>query len=289
MNKILIFGINGFLGSHFIEYIKKNEHFNNFEFIGCYKTSFKKIGFIKKYVKCDITNYNDVFNVINKSKPSYIINFAGTYHTSDFNILYTQNVIGTKNILDAVKDANYPIKKILLLGSAAEYGISKKHPIKENYNKNPVTNYGLSKLFQSELLNFYFRNFKIPYTQAIIFNVLGDGIPEDLSIGNFIKQINKAKNGDKIDVGNLNTYRDYININILISSLWYLLFNAINGENYNICSGKPQKMKNILNKLIKDSSKTLKINIDKNLLKTNDVPVIYGSNEKYNKLVRSIK
>ncbi len=50
-----------------------------------------------------------------------------------------------------------------------------------------------------------------------------------------------------------------------------------------------KKMKNILNKLIKDSSKTLKINIDKNLLKINDVPVIYGSNQKYNKLVRSIK
>ena len=289
MNKVLIFGINGFLGRHFIEFIKKNELYNSYEIIGCYKSNYKKHVFIKKYIKCDITNYKNVFNVINNSKPSYIINFAGTYHTSDFNTLYTQNVIGTKNILDAVKDANYPIKKILLLGSAAEYGISKKQPIKENFNKNPVTNYGLSKLFQSELLNFYFRNFNIPYTQVIIFNVIGDGVPEDLSIGNFIKQINKSKNGDKIKVGNLNTYRDYININILIPSLWYLLFNAINGENYNICSGKPQKMKNILNKLIKDSSKTLKINIDKNLFKINDVPVIYGSNEKYNKLVRSLK
>jgi hypothetical protein len=48
-------------------------------------------------------------------------------------------------------------------------------------------------------------------------------------------------------------------------------------------------MKNILNQLIKDSSKTLKINIDKNLFKINDVPIIYGSNEKYNKLVRSLK
>ena len=287
MNKILIFGINGFLGSHFIESIKKNELYKSYEIIGCYKTNFKKYNFIKKYIKCDITKYKNVFNVINNVKPSYIINFAGTYHTSDLNILYTQNVIGTKNILDAVKDANFPIKKILLLGSAAEYGISKKYPIKENYNKNPITTYGLSKLFQSELLNLYFRNYKIPYTQAIIFNVIGDGVPEDLSIGNFIKQINKSSNGDKINVGNLNTYRDYININILINSLWYLLFNAKNGETYNICTGTPQKMRNILNRLIKNSNKNLKINFKKNLLKNNDVPIIYGSNEKFNQLKKN--
>jgi GDP-4-dehydro-6-deoxy-D-mannose reductase len=288
MDKVLLFGVNGFLGSHFVEYINKNKLFKNYNFIACYRSNFTKYDFIHDYIKCDITNQKDVIKVILKCNPSYILNFAGTYHTNDFSELYKQNVIGTKNILDAIINAKCPLKKIVLLGSAAEYGISEKLPIKEYYKKKPVTKYGLSKLFQSELLHFFYENYKLPYCQAIIYNVIGDRMPVDLSIGNFAMQINNSRNGDIISVGNLNTYRDFITVKNLCESLWLLLIYGKKGEAYNVCSGKPTKIQTVLNKLIRDSRKKLKIQVEQKNIKSNDVKIIFGSNAKLEKLINNL-
>lgn len=288
MNKILVFGINGFSGKNFLKYFKDVTDCNSYAIFGCDIKEDEEISQQLNVHIGDITNDLFVKDLIAAIKPDYIINLAGTFISSSFDILFKHNVSGSKNILDAVLYCNHPIKKILLIGSAAEYGFPERNPVNETNKALPVSTYGLTKYFQTEVASYYYRVHHLPVIIARTFNIIGKGLSEVLSIGNFLRQIEKAEDGSTIEVGNLNTYRDFLDIEQVIAHYWTLLNHGKPGEIYNVCSGTPTKMEEILKKLIQDSGKKIKYLIREDLLKRMDLSIIYGSPEKLKSLYEDI-
>lgn len=278
MKTILVFGIEGFIGRHYKKYLNQIYEREKYNIIGCGRTVEKKEEPEIFYKACDITKYDEVESIFNEVKPSFVLNFAGTFD-SNYQKLMDQNVKGSKNILKAAHTTGLP-KKILLVGSAAEYGIPLVNPVTELHPENPVSLYGLSKLYQTELARFYFRLYKVPVLIARPFNIYGSGISEKLSIGNFKKQISETEDGGVLRVGNLLSYRDFLPVSKVVEYIHYLIEYGKPGEAYNICSGKPMQMKQVLQDLIKESGKVLSVTTDPDLLKKNDVNMIYGSCEK---------
>lgn len=284
MITILAFGINGFTGKHFEKYVQTLPNAKEFQFIGVdvlAKSSL--VSTIFKYLECDILDKERVQQIIVETRPTFILNFVGTFTATSLDDYYSLNVRASENILDACVKSEHKIEKILLIGSAAEYGIPKRNPIHEEDKSSPINLYGITKLFQTELALFYFRAFKIPVVVARTFNIIGEGISNKLSVGNFIKEIDNASDGDTINVGNLDSSRDFLDAASVVMHYWHLTLHGTPGEIYNVCSGKPTKIKDLLEKLITESGRKLKYKSSESLVKSFEVSEIFGSNEKLEK------
>jgi GDP-4-dehydro-6-deoxy-D-mannose reductase len=186
----------------------------------------------------------------------------------------------TQNILEICHQNSLFPDKILLIGSAAEYGIPKQLPIEENDELNPVNLYGLSKVIQTNIGKYYFNNYGLNISFARTFNILGQHLSKHLVFGSFVSKIKDAKNIDTIEVGNLNSRRDFLDVIDVINAYWKIIQHGKPGEIYNVCAGNSHKIGDLLQYLIKLSNKSISPIINTKYLKTFDVKDIYGDNQK---------
>jgi nucleoside-diphosphate-sugar epimerase len=281
-DKVLILGVAGFTGKHFLTYIYNKKLTENFEFLGVDNYKCEVIDF--PTLEMDLSVSSNVRTLLLTEKPDYIINLIGTFASNDFSQLFKINVDISQNIMAFCSIENIPIKNILLLGSAAEYGSCNNLPIAEDNKVSPVSMYGLSKVFQTESALYYSRNHNVNITVARPFNILGKGLSNALSIGSFVHQIKKAENNGSIYVGDINTKRDFIDISDAIDAYWKLLLFGNPGEIYNVCAGYSFSIKEILNIIIKLSGKKIEIVVNSEFFKKNDIQDSYGDNSKLKKL-----
>ena len=278
-NKVLLLGCSGFTGIHFQNYIIKNKKYNTYNFI-CVDKNMQQINNFE-YLKCDLSKYTQLEQLILQVKPDYIVNLVGTFGSDDFDNLLNLNTDIPKNIFEILKKNDLLRTKILLIGSAAEYGLPSSLPIPETAPLKPLNYYGLTKVLQYNLASFYHQTLGINYNIARTFNVIGKNISDKLCLGSFLRQINNMSDGDTIFVGNLSTKRDFLAIEDVVDAYWKILMNGKSGEVYNVCSGGSTNIKNILDILIANSGKDdIKIEVNKDFVHKNDIQDCYGNNRK---------
>lgn len=278
MDKILVLGINGFTGKHFQDFIVKAKLLKKASFVGADKTIEKRIGI--EYKKIDLSCYKDFENLIVRVAPDYIINFAGIFNSENFSELENINAGISRNIFEVILRNRLRVRNILLIGSAAEYGLNNNLPITEEARLNPISPYGVSKAIQTVYANYYYANFGANVNIARTFNVAGRYLSPILSVGSFVEQIRKARNGDKILVGNMDTKRDFLDIADVVNAYWKILMKGHQGQVYNVCSGKSLYMKDILDFLVKISGKKISVKVKKEYVRKNDILDSYGDNSK---------
>ncbi len=122
--KILITGVNGYLGSKLGDYLKKElpEHL----IMGCDVQELQK----RDYSRLDITNKEEVKNTIKREKPEIIIHTAAVAHgqsSEKTELLEKVNVNGTCNLIDAAKENGSKFVFISSVGALTNspYGQSK--------------------------------------------------------------------------------------------------------------------------------------------------------------------
>ncbi len=281
MDKILFLGSNSFTGFYFQKFIKHNALDKQYKFIGTDISGSNNSDFsVFDYIRLNPLDRDALNNAIADLKPDYIMNFIGTFSGASYNDYLNVNVNISKNIFDILLENKLNVKKVLLIGSAAEYGIVRDMPINENCSNNPVNYYGLSKLFQTHTARYYYNNYGIKTNVLRTFNIIGKGISKNLSIGNFIDKIEKASDGDSITVGNLFPRRDFLHIEDVIEAYWEVLKDGKSGEIYNVCSGKSIPMQDIFSTFVKMSNKKLSSTVDEKLIKKDEIMDIYGDNSK---------
>lgn len=254
--KILITGALGFTAKHLIELIaKKPEH-------ELFLSDWAPGGF-ENILNCDLTQKISVEELIFKIKPERIYHLAGSF-TNNYDIDYSVNVLSTKNILDSLLKFSFS-SRVLLIGSAAEYGFIKAddNPVSEDHPLRPCRIHGLCKAYQTDLMNFYYRLYKMDIVMARTFNLYGDNkrISKLLFIGHVCEQIEKIKKGeiDKIFVGNLDGKRDYIDVREAVKYYEKVIELGKPGEVYNVGSGRAISMRDLLGLLLEESGLSMKV------------------------------
>ena len=248
--RILITGAAGFLGNALFEFVKEDhKHLDAYGI----DTSFKNSD--TRRLRGDLNDSEFLYRTIKKIRPHYIFHLAGVTKTIDLKKLISSNLFLTKKLLDSVLRAGNLKARIIVPGSAAEYGcVSKKDmPVKEDCAPAPINPYGISKALQTFLSLTYHRK-GLDIMVGRIFNVIGRGTPASLSVGRFAHDLSliKQKQGSRsIETGDLDTKRDFVDIDDACSAMIAIARRGKPGSIYNICSGKSHKLSYALDYLCK--------------------------------------
>lgn len=231
----------------------------------------------------DLLDTGRVRESIDQIHPDYIFHLAGVVYSRDWRELHSGNVQITINILEAVREVGV-VSKIIVPGSAAEYGGVRAAdlPLVETLAPNPVTPYGVAKVWQTSVARYYATT-GLDVVVGRIFNVIGPGAPESLSIGTFASQLGRIKNGEappKIMVGNLKPKRDFVDIRDVCQALITLAKRGKSGEIYNICSGASASMEHLLGELITRLGLDVEVSVEPARVKMGEIADIFGSYQK---------
>ena len=271
--KYLITGINGFTG----KYLKKALTTSSNEVYG---TSYSDCNdpFI---FKCDITNKDEIFNILEKVRPDFIIHLAAiSFVKSDAVMMYKTNVIGSLNLLDSLCTLKLNPKKIIIASSAAVYGNS-EGLLNESHQTFPINHYGNSKLAMENMTSNYFDKLNIIIVRP--FNYTGTGQGDNFLIPKIVSHY--LKNSKNIELGNLNVYREYNYIQDVIDVYVLLLKSDIKSEILNISSGNSYNIQNILNVLNEKFNYKIKVKVNPKFIRKNEIINLRGDNTKLKKIL----
>ena len=191
------------------------------------------------------------------------------------------NLQGTKNILDAFSKSKKS-RKFLYSSTGKVYGKIVHLPISENHPANPQNTLGKSKLITEKLIDFYANDQK-EFIIFRIFNVYGPGQNINFLIPTILKQLNRGKR--EIVLGDTKTKRDYVYIDDLVNA--FIL--AIERREkpgvsiYNICTNKGTSAKEIIRIIAKIKGFDIKLKSNSDLYRTDEMKDEYGSYEKTKK------
>lgn len=278
----LVTGATGGFGPIFVKWLRKNNP-------GSIWLTGRKPLIAEGYSSCDLTDANSTSELIARLRPSVIFHMAGDF-TNKYEFDYSINSLGARNIIEALL-ANNINARVVLIGSAAEYGIVLPHenPIKENQVLRPVSVYGLTKSFQTQLGVYFAHNSSVEVMIARMFNLLAPGLSERLFVGRVEKQISSYLRGEtkEIVVGNLDAQRDYVPVDQAIEQLNMIAMRGKSGEVYHVASGKPVVMRKLLHDMLVNdciSPSVVKENVGAVGRMGYDVPIVFADMTKTNNL-----
>ena len=281
MKKILILGASGFSGRHFCQHLLERNSESGLALFGADISEAPGLSGKIRFFHQDLLEQGSLERLLSTVQPTHIINLAGTYGRCSLEMHCRINAELSRNLMDSVLKLEMPVEKIVLIGSAAEYGAIPSPPaITEDMPLQPITPYGLSKVLQTQYALYYHRAHGLKVCLARTFNILGKGLPSNLAAGSFLQRIISAAPGDAIAVGNLESKRDFLDIEDVVAAYWHLLMHGKPGEVYNVCSGKSVPIRAILNSMIALSGKHLMAQKDPLLSKLGDIGNSFGNNSK---------
>ena len=234
------------------------------------------------FYQLDLLDTKALTDFLRQRRPQVIFHLAGG-RSSDLQKMFLTNVQTTKNIFESMGRLKDYHPRVLVVGSAAEYGNRlKRNLIKENDSQLCEDSYGLTKLTQIRIALFHARLGE-DVVVARLFNILGPGIPPTMVGGRFAKEIVKLEqdpNRDDFTVRNLQAVRDFLDIRDIASALRLLAGKGRSGEIYNVCSQKAVPVKKLLSWMLAMSHRK-KIKYQEDASNASGVLFSVGSNKKF--------
>ena len=319
--KALITGITGQDGSYLAEFllkknyevhgiIRKSSSFNTGRIDHLYVDPHYKTNLFLHYG--DLTDTNNLYNVILRVKPNEIYNLGAQSHVgvSFENPEYTAEVsgLGTLRVLEAIRFLNLKKIKFYQASTSELFGeTNRKSIFTENSKFHPKSPYGVAKLYAYWITSVYRESYGIFACNGILFNHESPRRGETFVTRKITRFLTKKKLGSKetLYLGNLNAKRDWGHAKDYIEMQWRILQQK-KPEDYVIASGKTYTVKHFINVagkilnldikwsgsglnevgyLLKNNKKQIIIRIDKKYFRPNEVDYLRGDARKaYKKL-----
>ena len=277
--KILITGINGFVGEHAAREFKTLGY--SVSGVGHDQVPNKKvIDIIDEYISCDLTDPSQVDAKINLTGVSAVIHLAGLGSVGESfrqpRRYLTDNGLMTYNILQRALDNAMP-GRVIVVSTGALYNPNQPLPLSESSETAPNSPYAIGKLM-TEHVTKYFRDRGVDAVITRPFNHIGPGQDTGFILPDFYQQLLASRKLGRMMVGNIDTKRDYTDVRDIVRAYSTIaLAESLRYDTYNICSGSSLSGREIL-ELLKEfmDVNDIDIEIDQSKIRPNDILDIVG-------------
>ena len=235
---IIVFGANGFVGTILVKDLlsKGANVVAVYRDQNC-KSQLPPPSLNLSYYQADIMNKLDITNCISKFEADYIFQLASNSivkicHADPYSA-YMTNVIGSLNVLEAIRTIKRPIIKGVFLTSDKAYGPA---PVPYTEDTPPVVGdtYATSKTCQDFIASSYAKTYNLPIVIARASNIYGPG---DLNTSRLIPRsiLNLLKGKSPVLYDGVAKYiREFVYVDDVVSGLETLAISGVPGEAYNI-------------------------------------------------------
>lgn len=260
MKKILITGVNGFLGKSLTDNLSKN--------FKIYGIGYNPLNVKNKNLTKIINKKVNLRNISNNFKKiDYIIHCAGIGFVRGFNNLkqLKSDVETTKHVLEYIVKYS-PETKLIYISSVSVYGDDYKNKIRENCKVNPISIYAKSKVLSEDLCKYYQNRFNISVIILRVSSLYGNGLKKQV-IYDSVRKILINKN---FFYGTGNEIRNFLHINDFLSLIYKIIKkNLKNFQLYNCGGDQNIKIASLINKLKKIMKKKIKPKFNKSYIELN--------------------
>ncbi len=236
IKSVLITGVFGFLGTHVLNYYKKQ----GFYVAGIGRSDtidHENILSLDAYCMDSITlenmlTFDHKFDVIVHCAGS------GSVGKSIENPLkeFSNTLEATQVVLEYIK-MEQPQARLVFTSSAAVYGSSHTSPIKESVHIDPMSLYGVHKDLSEQLCKYYAKLYDVKISVIRFFSIYGPGLQKQL-LWDTCNKITNSKDETLIFFGTGGEIRDFIEIddaldligNASIATEPFLVINGGTGE-----------------------------------------------------------
>ena len=278
MNRILLTGCSGFLASHLLKLLQREDRNKIFGITEVPGFSYPDV----EVFQVDIRRREDIAHVLGIIRPDVTFHLAAVANVGfawkNPQLTYDVNFMGTSNLLEALQ-ASAPGSRLLLMSSAEVYQTGSDAPIAENSPTVCQNPYALSKLAMEMLGDLYWRAFAMNVCKIRAFNFTGPGQDVKFVASDFANQIAMIERGERppvLRVGNLAAVRDFSDVRDVARYLQVISGKSAGGEVFNLCSGRAYSIRQVLDILLAQARVQIRVEVDANKFRPLDNPQILG-------------
>ncbi len=272
--KILVTGANGYLGQGIVKKLLDD----GYEVIAA-DLSTEHIDKRALKVSCDLFKVQDPYKYF--SLPDILLHLAwnnGFVHNSDSHILeLPQHYLFLKNMIDS------GISRLCIMGTMHEIGFY-EGSIKEDTPCFPQSNYGVAKNALRQSIGIIAKNNNVIFQWLRGFYIVGNN-----EFGNsiFSKITTAEAKGESLFPFTLGLNQwDFIDYNdFCLQTAAAVEQDDINGI-INICSGRPEKLADRVERFIKENNFKIKLDYGKYPDRSYDSKAVWGDNSKIERIMK---
>lgn len=226
----------------------------------------------------DLLNASGLKDAVNQIKPNVVVHLAAIAYVGhgDADSFYNVNLLGTRNLLQALDSSDLRIDSILLASSANIYGNGVSGQLAETTIANPANDYAVSKLAMEYMSRLWMEKLPIFITRP--FNYTGVGQADNFLIPKIVKHFKERS--PAIELGNIDVWRDFTDVRTLSRAYVDLLNVKPHSEIINICSGRTYSLRKVIELCEKITGHHIEIKVNPAFIRANEVKTLSGDTSK---------
>ena len=225
---------------------------------------------------CDLRDPAGLARLVDTIQPDVVAHLAAIAFVGhgDVDAMYGTNLIGTRNLLEALSKAARPLRAVLLASSANVYGNATEGTLTETAPAAPANDYAVSKLAMEYMARLYAD--KLPITVVRPFNYTGVGQSPQFLLPKIVGHVRDR--APVIELGNLDVARDFTDVRTVVRYYRALLETpSALGETFNVCSGEAYTLDAILTMAREISGHDFAVRVNPAFVRQNEIKKLIGS------------
>jgi len=192
----------------------------------------------------------------------------------DADAIYRVNVVGTRNLLEALAAAARKPRVVVLASSANIYGNAAVEIIDESVPASPANDYAVSKLAMEYMAALWADRLPIVFTRP--FNYTGLGQAVNFVLPKIVDHFRRR--APVIELGNVDVSRDFWDVRSVAQAYRRLVEVAPVGGTFNLCSGRAYSLREAIATLEDLAGYTIDIQVNPAFVRANEVRRLSGTN-----------
>ncbi|MGE1084334.1 GDP-mannose 4,6-dehydratase [Pseudomonas shirazensis] len=273
--RALITGVQGFTG----RYMAAELRASGYEVIGTGSQALHA----PDYHQVDLTDANGLRVLLAELQPDVVVHLAAIAFVGHgaADAFYQVNLIGTRNLLEAIAACGKTPDCVLIASSANVYGNVSEGMLDEQTPPAPANDYAVSKLAMEYMARLWCDRLPIVITRP--FNYTGVGQADNFLLPKIVSHFRRQ--AAKIELGNLDVWRDFSDVRAVVKAYRGLIEARPVGQTVNVSSGQTHSLREVIEKCSAITGQAIEVEVNPAFVRANEVKTLCGDNSKLRGLV----